>query len=151
MFSHAELKIGRANKHVAEFQSEVLRYIKENPHSAVAKFNADFGCDVLHLYAPNQHISEELALPIGDAIHNLCTALDFMWYDFVCLFAKPSPYTHFPWADTEEGIRNSLTQRKIPEEFKEVGEFVLNVVKPYKGSDTYLWEFHNLDITDKHE
>jgi len=151
MFEHAELKIGRADKHVSEFYSEVVRYIKENPHSVRVEFDPHAGCDAIHLFAPGKVFPEDISLPIGDAVHNICTAFDYMWYEFVSIFAVPSPYTKFPFHETETGVMNAISQRNIPPSLKEVGEFIVNAVQPYKGSNTKFWELHNLDITDKHE
>src|SRR5258708_6229133 len=151
MFEQAELKIGRANKHIEEFNSEIQRYVDENPHTVLVKFAPHLGCDVLQLFAPQKPIPQKIVLPIGDAIHNLHTALDFIWYEFVSQFATPSPYTRFPFHKTKVGVANAISQRKIPPSLKAVGDFVLDVVQPYDGSDTSVWAFHDLDITDKHE
>jgi hypothetical protein len=151
MFENAELKIHRANKHIEEFNSVLRRYVDENAHSVVIKFDPNFGCDVLEISAPENPLPRELPLIIGDAIHNLHAALDFIWYEFVSTFAAPSPYTRFPFDQTKTGVANALTARKIPESHQAVAEFVLEGVKPYKGSDTNIWAFHDLDITDKHE
>jgi hypothetical protein len=151
MFEHAELKIGRADKHVSEFYSDVVRYIKDNPHSVRVEFDSYAGCDAIHLFAPEKALPIEIALPIGDAIHNLCTAFDFAWYEFVSKFATPSIHTKFPFHATKAGVVNAISQRSIPPSLKEVGEFIVEVVQPYKGSNTKFWELHNLDITDKHE
>jgi hypothetical protein len=150
MFRHAELKIERADKHVKELQSDIRNYIKEYGHTVRVEFDPHAGCDVLKLFAPDKPVPQEFALPIGDAIHNLHTALDFIWYEFVCMFSAPDRYIKFPFYETRDQVASAIAGRKVPQPFATLVDYILDDIQPYKGGKNALWELHDLDITDKH-
>jgi hypothetical protein len=150
MFEHAELKIERAEKHIVELQTDIRKYIEKNPHTVSVKFDPNVRCDVLSLFGPQKPVPEKLALPIGDAIHNLHTALDFMWYEFVCTFTDPDEFVKLPFRDTRDGVKGAINGRKPPQSSQSVVDYILDVIQPYEGGNNLMIHLHNLDITDKH-
>jgi hypothetical protein len=44
----------------------------------------------------------------------------------------------------------AINGRKIPPSSKAIGDFIVDIVKPYKEGNDALWAIHDMDITDKH-
>jgi hypothetical protein len=77
-FESSRLKIDRAKKHI----SEVEQIITALPDNAVAtvEINPNGGNEVLkHDIRDRNKIINNIALVLGDAIHNLHSALDHAW------------------------------------------------------------------------
>src|SRR5919108_1570081 len=77
-FRAAKLKIKRANKHIADIEA-VINALPDT-YAARLKNDPKTG-DKLVEYGlkGSQEITSDLALMIGDAIHNLKSALDYAW------------------------------------------------------------------------
>jgi len=88
---------------------------------------------------------------LGDAIHNLRTALDHLAYRLVSVGPKPHwrGKVYFPIADSAEefvsrigGIKKRLRHDAVKP---------LAAIKAYRGgAGEILWQLNELDIIDKH-
>jgi hypothetical protein len=97
--------------------------------------------------------AEDAAVMIGDALHNLRSALDILWHDIIIeCGGRVSKYSRFPIRDTADELKaplNNLLKEKQIE--GEVHNFLLNDVKPYQTGNYNIWALDDLNIRDKHQ
>src|SRR5579871_98760 len=147
-FHDARLKIERAKHHINDLDRRMRKFADaDDAYSIYVEHDAKAGCDVIKVIAMKA-VPEEFALIIGDALHNLRTALDFAMNDIV---SKGTKYTKFPVYETRntlEGAVNGGLKHNAPEH---IIKFIVDTVQPYKGGDgDAIWSLHGLDIEDKH-
>ncbi|MBU2092004.1 MAG: hypothetical protein KKB63_15705 [Alphaproteobacteria bacterium] len=98
---------------------------------------------------PNTPVPNEISLVLGDALHNLRSALDIMLVECFKARKKGTSGVKFPFAEDavklDEIIKKSLNHG---------GEDICRLIrsmKPYKGGNINLRGLHDLDISDKHK
>jgi len=154
-FSASRLKVERAEKHIGDLVEMVGAFTETDDfHSVRIEFDErqrtnHLRVDMLMSRFPGNHI----ALTIGDALHNLRSALDLLWYQVVLeCNGNPGNWTTFPVRDTRQelaGVLKSALNLKritIP-----VSNFVLNEIKSYRTGNPLIWSLNNLNIRDKHQ
>jgi len=93
---------------------------------------------------------DELALVLGDAIHNLRTALDLLAGDLVRRNRKNATGVYFPFAKSESDLDKQIRNKK----FGRAGQAAVSLLRklaPYRGGNEELRGLHELDIMDKHQ
>src|SRR5437879_6404809 len=75
MFEHAKLKIKRANKHILELEREMDAFRQTDFYRFFVEKNPETGRSTL-VGEVVQAVPEPVPLILGDAIHNLRSALD---------------------------------------------------------------------------
>lgn len=149
--SSARLKLKRAHEHIAEIKNRVDLL----PASDVASVgvNSDTGQKFVKHDIMDKSALEDIALYMGDAVHNLKSALDHAWLAVITRLAPRSlcHKTLFPVYPTPELLEDALRKREIDTSSKALFNVVINDIKPYKGGDHAIWAIHKLDITDKHK
>jgi hypothetical protein len=148
-FASALLKIERAVKHIADIEQRLRT--SSNRYGASLHMDAKTGEQFLYYRLIDDSLGSDLATMIGDAIHNLRSALDIAWSAVIPPHAV-SKYTHFPIDPngTREKLESTMTKNhKVPLSSPVIG-FMLDGVQPYKGGDADLLALHLLDIDDKH-
>ena len=91
-----------------------------------------------------------LAPIIGDAVHNLRSALDILACDLAKLNGQSDDGVYFPFAKSESELDRQIAGRR----FDRAGPAAvaeLKALRPYKGGNTLLRGVHDLDIQDKHQ
>lgn len=152
LFHGARLKIERAKKHIRDLNALLVsEAVQGHFHAIQVESDLDTGCDSLK-FELSQAVPEEFMCIVGDALHNLRTALDFVANDIE--FAgtgQRTKYTKFPVYDTRDKLIAAINggfKHKAPER---VVNFILDVVQPYEGGDgDSIWALDALDIEDKH-
>jgi hypothetical protein len=150
MFSGPRLKIERAKQHIADLNAniEILRAggvhvlrIHRDPITGNEQIEAEI----------TQVVSPSLGLIIGDAVHNLKTALDFTVNEVVFRrLGEYDDFTMFPFRKTCDELVAAINGAKIKRASVAVADFIVNKVNPYRGGNESLWALHQLDILDKH-
>jgi len=82
MFESAKLKVERADHHITQLQIGFNRFSDRNPHTLSVGKNHETGNPTIRIRFRDP-MPETFALIIGDAVHNLRTALDHMAWDLV--------------------------------------------------------------------
>jgi hypothetical protein len=143
-FHSARLKIDRANKHISELQTCLDEFLKTDFYILTEKKNAERGEHgfTITLLKP---IPDEVALIAGDAIHNLRTALDFMFGE-----AVQNRGFHFPAMDSRKKLAKAV-QHGVINQFPKVAAVLLNVIEPHPTWYDSIWTLHRLDVADKHQ
>lgn len=145
-FTGAHLKIDRAKEHIQELQARAQIFSDQNPHSIAVDTDPNTGHNVLCV-APAKPFPPILLTVLGDALHNLRTALDYAW---CASCVKPTAYTKFPIRESRENFEGAIKGLKENAR-KEVELFMKDFVQPYPGGKCeFLLHLHNLDIEDKH-
>jgi hypothetical protein len=147
----ARLKIERANKHFRDLE-EVLAGIPNLYTVSVQTDSQDRGHRIEHDVPNLEEIRNNLALIIGDCIHNLKTALDFIWAETLMRTAPGIPTGHlkFPIFETSKYLEDILRDRKIDTLNPALFRLMTVEIKAYRTGNGLLWSLHKLDLTDKH-
>lgn len=152
-FCHdAALKVERANKHIGDVKDAIR--LLEQTYTGDIQIDKETGRQEITHRVPQFAVDlQKLSLIVGDAIHNLHTALDFAWCDTIKrrLPDKLSPYTKFPVAKTAQELEARLHGIQVDSRCKTLFDFIVSVVRAYDGPhNSAVWTLHDLDINDKH-
>lgn len=150
-FASARLKIDRAKKHIEELQ--VITSALPNAYTATVEIDPHGGHEVLkHDLRDRDKLIGEIALVIGDAVHNLHCALDHAWLATLdkLLPSAVGKHTKFPIYLTQNDLKAALHGIKVDVASPTLFDFIVNKIKPYGGGDDFLWIVHSLDMDDKH-
>jgi len=80
-FDGPRLKIGRAYKHINEIQSLLIEFAASDFYSVRIDYDAEKRANTVCFEIDKLKFPlYDSALAIGDAIHNLRSALDHLWY-----------------------------------------------------------------------
>lgn len=155
------LKVQRAYRHIEELRSitnplhrdwYVIAFVPYTfpPNTKPTKFGYE--------YRPTKPIAEILALIIGDAVHNLRTALDHLATG-IARTADASAEIHYPMCKAREDLI-ARPGAKLSGAHKALGaveqalpgatKLILDEIRPANGPNDSLWGFHPLDNDDKH-
>ena len=151
MFEEPRLKIKRANHHIDDFNTLFQNLVGQD--GLYRLFSEENPAGVFRLVARvGQLIPEEAPLILGDAIHNLRSALDLMACDIVRAFNEtPDRHTKFPFRDSEQKLIAALNGGKIKAAGSGVVDLIAKVIQPYPGGNgVALYALHDADIDDKH-
>lgn len=151
--SSARRKIERANKHIADLSLKVADFLGGNPYHAVPKYHVkeDITAFVLDRW---EDVPEPIPEIIGDALHNLRSALDHLANTLVergvqSEIKRPDkPRTYFPICESSKKYE-AEAPRKV-EGMRQPDIDAIALLKPYLGGTDILWGLHTLDIIDKH-
>jgi hypothetical protein len=152
--SGPRLKVIRAKKHIDEFKSKADSFLARNPYQIIVEENVGNH----HIKWPRslvfhvrEEIPEEFSAIIGDAVHNLRSALDLLLCALVRANGRSDTGVQFPVARDAESLDEVIEKGGVARG----GEIALKFVRglnPYRG-DGGNWAIsaiHDLDILDKH-
>lgn len=144
-FRGARLKIERADTHIKDLDLVVQRFFERNPYQIF------FHEDASGMQGPACRVSEvppaDWGLIIGDAVHNLRSALDVLANDL----AKPERHgeARFPIFADQAGWAKAIKDMKRTTPDDVLAK--LEALQPYNGGDRRLRDLHLLNIQDKHK
>jgi hypothetical protein len=93
---------------------------------------------------------DELALVLGDAIHNLRATLDLLAADLVRRNGGSVKGVYFPFAASASQLDEQIHSKK----FHRAGMVAMQQLRrlaPYRGGNEVLRGLHDLDVMDKHQ
>jgi hypothetical protein len=141
-------KVVRAKKHIEDLTAALKVFW--NTEDSSVRFEDDPETKERTFYLNRvTDIPLEILVIIGDALHNLRSALDHLAYQLPLAPGKMRGRTQFPIVESvtkymSKEIRGNVTMFRT-----DVVE-ALDSLKPYKGGNDLLWCLHCLDIIDKH-
>jgi hypothetical protein len=151
VFKGPKLKIERANKHIHDLGLLLDTFLKTNFYRIGIEKDPESGSNNL-IFETTIPIPPEVALIIGDAVHNLRSALDLLACEIITRAgATPSKWTRFPFSNNRKELISTLKSGKIKIAGSWIIDLIINEIKPYKGGNEPLYALHNLDIMDKHK
>ncbi len=150
----ARRKIQRANKHIADLGScinslkeRLIVSIHVDPNTGCESIKCDFASaeDVVAL-------KDDLSVILGDAVHNLKCALDYVWQETVARLIPDRHWagTKFPCYPTSDALERKLAELKIDISAPRFSHFLVRNIKPYRRGDWAIRAIHELDVRDKH-
>lgn len=148
-FYPSKLKIERAKCHISNLNSEIITFLEKNPYRLVVEDGPESGQHTLKIRG-KEKFPFKWPLIIGDAVHNLRTALDILACDLVRLTHQSPDKVYFPFSlkgdDFETAIKKTHINRASPDVVE-----IIRTLQPYKGGNEALRAIHDLDIMDKHQ
>ncbi len=154
LFPGPRLKVKRAQSHITDLEALFHSFIRDNPHRIEVHENADTpGLKIRGVF--DKPLPPIAATIIGDAIHNLRTALDHL----ACRLVEHSGgectrWTGFPIYETEADLDGGIASKLCgtPDEIRDL----VKSIKPYKtdragrAGNFLIRGLSKLDDMDKH-
>lgn len=143
----ARSKIERARKHIADLDAERIAFLGSDPYAGIARFNSEDNQTIFVLESVPE-IPDSIPTILGDAVHNLRVALDYLASELVRTAGLESKGVYFPIAENAEkyAAESGGKTKGMPEAAKSK----IDALQPYGGGNEGLWVLHKLDIIDKH-
>lgn len=145
-FLGPRVKLQRANKFISELKSALNQFDNDDPFRA----RIDTTKNPPAVEISWKGLGPEVGAILGDAVHNLPTALDLMASELVKNNGKSEKDVYFPFSISQVDFSEMVRKRN----FHRAGEDAVKLVEtyaPYKGGNEKLRALHDLDIEDKHK
>jgi len=145
------LKLSRAEKHLCDLDAAIRFFCESKPYRISVKPHPVAEIDYVRLFVESvTPVPAEIGLIIGDAVHNLRSALDHLAFQLVLANGKtPVTTTEFPISDPAKQYTPAFESRKI-ESVPSKAKDIFRSIQPAHTGDMTLWNLQTLDIADKH-
>lgn len=147
------IKINRADKHIADFYALLEALNRTDESCIVLDMESEPGFKLLRFKSIKE--LPDLSGVIGDAVHNLMSALDALAVALV-IEANIEPVTEAVMSETYFPIDwdSSFSRERFTKFFRRVGpdiEKLIKAMQPYRGGlHDNLFQLYRMDIFDKH-
>ena len=143
------IKIERAGHHIEELHKALGAFWNRNPYDF--RWEDDPVRQERAYYLNKvQQIPIGVVAIVGDALHNMRSALDHLAYQLVLAAGNiPERATAFPIAESSVKYASAAYRHKL----KGMAQPAINAIdalKPYKGGNDLLWQLNKLNNVDKH-
>lgn len=147
--SGVRAKIERANQHVNDLQAAVNTFAERKSNRVIIEVDKEARKTIFKAQI-TEDIPPEVSAIIGDCVHNLRTALDYIICNAVVTNKRQIRKAHgFPIASSRKKFEAACVG-KIDGTTQEVAK-LLHRLKPYSGGREPFWIIHELDRLDKHQ
>lgn len=149
-FANAKLKVKRADQHISNLNEMLNSILKTDFYGFVVEKDENTDKNSLHfLLKPS--LSEDTGLIMGDAIHNLRSALDNLWWELVDRYGGICDQnTFFPITKTEKNFEKTIKDRGIESLSSDIAGLLRKNIKPYRGGNDPLYALNELNNINKH-
>ncbi|MEH6788961.1 hypothetical protein [Parasphingorhabdus sp.] len=151
MFESAKLKLERADEHVRDLNKMFTAFLNTRPHRPVIKGERDEGnvwrisVEVIVDRTP----PPEVALVLGDAIHNYRCVLDHLVWELVGIDrGTQDRYLKFPTGANRIDFESMALGMKTPRQ--DTKDFIVSLAAYETGNGKILHALNLLDNADKH-
>jgi hypothetical protein len=150
LFHGSRLKIERANEHISNIETRIA--LLHDTDTARVDTDPTTGGEFLEHTFVDVHAFDDIALMVGDALHNLKCALDYTWLVTIqeLIPALVDDRAKFPVRKTPKEVEGWLTYAEVNISCPNLHRFMLDKVQPYDGGNVALWTIHNFSNRDKH-
>lgn len=145
-FSQSRLKLRRAASHIKSLEGVIADYFRTDWYTS--KFDQS-GEGQYSLEMVVRGSPKDFGAIVGDAVHNLRTALDLLAVELVGRNGKNTKNVYFPFADSAANLDDMIKRRNFHRASSSDQE-LLRSLQPYAGGNHILRSLHDLDIQDKH-
>jgi hypothetical protein len=146
--ARVDSKVKRAEQHIQDLGRAIGAFLDSKPYGTAAK-TYQKPRRVVYYVSGVKEIPATISLMVGDAIHNLRSALDHLVYQLVLAnLETPSRDTSFPIYDSASKYK-AHCQAKI-KGISRTAEKLIDAAAPYRGGNDDLWVLHQLNNIDKH-
>jgi hypothetical protein len=149
-FRGARAKVKRAYQHIAEFEKLINTYREVGGYFISIEKNPETGN--LHLINSPGDLSllAGMAPIVGDVIHNLRAALDYIAYQIIlAATGKADETIYFPIDNNRNSLIGKSEFAAIKSAAPDLAEIIVKVQEPY-GAGNKLVPLNKLDRMDKH-
>jgi hypothetical protein len=145
----ARAKIERANVHIGDVERRVNAL--EQTDTAVVEIHPEHGTELL-THAVDETAFTDLALVIGDAVHNLNCALEYTWQQTIesLLPTNARDRAYFPAHKTIEDLKATLRKGKVDTTCLHLFTFIVDEIQPCDGGNPAIWPIRCFANRDKH-
>lgn len=143
-------KIQRANHHIEELDGHARAFADDNRHCVVCERDPESGEGVfrIRLTAP---LPGAVPLILGDAVHNLRSALDYLaWQLVLASGGNPDESTSYPLRPTPWAYKKAVRTKGTVEALPPHVRGRIEATQPYQSGYEHLGVLSILDNTDKH-
>jgi hypothetical protein len=148
-FEAPRLKIKQAQQHISDLDAGFTAFVKTDFYHLGIEEDVNSGDSLLKFEVVNP-LSCDVPCVIGDAVHNLRSALDLLVNGIVREKLGTWERIYFPIRDSREELVTALKSGKIRQASTALCDVIVDVVKPYKGGKDAILALHELDKADKH-
>lgn len=150
-FYSASSKVEWANQHIRNMEAVVRSTVESSEKTVIIKDDPDRpdSVQVAFDWAPILRVFPVLRMTVGDAVHNLRSALDHLAYAIVSAVDKPSDRLYFPIDINYNSFVRQFSFREIQRVAPDIACFILDEIKPY-GAGNPFSKLNQLDRADKH-
>jgi len=144
-FQEAKLKVEWAQSHIHKLVAQYCTILDLDLAKLSIESDGRTGKHMLRV-SDREHFPSTIALIIGDAVHNLRTA-----FDYITIAVTGNEEIALPVGRTRNDIVSKSRQyRTINDKCPKLATFILDEIQPYLGGKFMLWELSELDRLDKH-
>jgi hypothetical protein len=152
ILDHARLKIRRADHHIDQMEARIIA-LYQTDHSSV-RTDQETGEEILIHDFCDPTFFEDVALILGDAIHNLKCALDYAWLETITRVAPGlvDDRAKFPVRKTINELKGWLESEKVQLDriCPNLHRFMLDEICSHPGWQWAIRPLHALNNRDKH-
>lgn len=141
------LKLEWAKKHIEDLEKVQATFLGSEPYKGVPDFDLNENMTFFHLKELPE-IPHTISLYVGDAAHNLRTALDYLACALVVHNGHYPGLVYFPIAETAAKYR--AESAKKTKGMSAEAKKVIDDLRPYADGNDCFYALHQLDIIDKH-
>jgi hypothetical protein len=147
----SRLKVERAKKHVSDIDHEIRAFGDTRPYVIGAKPHRILALRHTTLFVESvDPVPLQISLIVGDAIHNLRSALDHLVWQLVLANRKhPTTKNSFIIEDPAKESDSRTFDRKV-EGIDTRAKELIRAMQPRNSGDHTLWHINELDNADKH-
>jgi hypothetical protein len=150
-FDGAWLKAKRANHHIDELRKALASYSEGGSYAISVQSEWDHSNTVATL-EPSKPIPDDLPLIVGDAVHNLRTALDHVASAARRDLMGDDAHAYFPFRRTgAEFATDTAALDAIEHAIPGARRIAIDEVQPYEKGKLGLYQLNALDKVDKHK
>jgi hypothetical protein len=146
-FFGPRLKVQRAEHHIQHLDSIFQKYVRDNVRLMSRRRHE--GPNVARV---GTKFPKHVPTILGDAVHNLRTALDHAYCQLVTHNGSvPNTQTQFYFAKDRSSLEGTIGRQaadSLPAQ--RIIDLILNEIQLFEGGKLDLYGLHRLDITDKH-
>jgi hypothetical protein len=143
-FKDARSKAQRAKRHIYNLMDEYHALLLEPLTQLTIEDDFERGQQRIKTVRIKE-FPPSIPLIIGDAIHNLRTAFDYIVVEITGL-----EWIALPVGKTRDDILNLPRFEKIESTRPDLAKFIIDEIQPYQRGQFLLWELSELDRIDKH-
>lgn len=143
LFRDSKVKLANARKYVDEVDAGLRAFDSSNHTSVTLDWPG-------RMTFTRNEIPPTVNSTLGDAIHNMRSALDLMAAELARLNGKSPNSVYFPFAESKDELAKMICVKN----FKRAGDDAVALLEhyaPYKGGNERLRAIHDLDVRDKHK
>jgi hypothetical protein len=144
-FESARLKVQRAYLHIQELERVFATFLQSNFCKISVEQEPETGQQLLKV-ASIASLPAETPLIIGDAFHNLRTALDHVMAEIL----KGSDGVYFPVGKERQNFEAHSTYRTIKKALPDLAAMLLDDIMPYDTGKPSIWAASRFGNIDKH-